>query len=216
MSEAQGWEAIQAALARLYGGQEPSHYGTVMRYSEGGPDPLDGISAYRAGPPDHWHFITFGFSELYGKTGRDPAVSGWGFELSFRLARPAGEESPPPWALVFLQHLARYVFNTRCPFDHEHYIRWGGPITKAVHTRLEGLVFFTDPALGTLATPNGTVRFLVAFGITADEHRFAAENGPEALLPLLLTDNPLGVVRMDRRSVLAGAGGPPGRAEGGG
>jgi hypothetical protein len=210
MSETQGWAAIQAALARLYGGQEPFHYGTLKRYAEGGPDPLDGISVYRADAPDHWHFISFGFSELYDKVSRDPAVSGWGFELSFRLSRPAGETSPPQWALVFLQNLARYVFNTGCPFDHEHYIRWGGPITSAVPTSLEALVFFTDPVLPTLRTTNGSVRFFVPIGITADEHQFAAEKGPEALLPLLLSDNLWGVVHLERQSVLADTGWLPG------
>jgi hypothetical protein len=202
MATMQGWEAIEAALAAQYPGQEPFHYGTVQRYSEGGPDPLDGISAYRAVAPDHWHFITFGFSELYTKESGDPAVSGWGFELSFRLSRPEGEPSPPQWVLVFLQNLARYVFNTRCPFDHEHYIRWGGPITSAAPTALEAVVFFTDRRLGALRTPNGRVQFLVPFGITPDEYGFAAENGPEALLPLLLFNNPWGIVHPERVSAL--------------
>ena len=49
-----------------------------------------GISIYRAEDPPHWHFVTYGFSELYSKESDDPAVSGWGFELTFRLVR--GEE----------------------------------------------------------------------------------------------------------------------------
>ena len=87
MSHTQGSEAIQAKLAAVCGPQEPKHWGTVMQYSEGGPDPLDGISAYRGENPPHWHYVTFGFSELHEKRSKDREVSGWGFELSFRLKR---------------------------------------------------------------------------------------------------------------------------------
>jgi suppressor of fused-like protein len=200
MSTMQGWEAIQAKLTTVYGAQQPKHWGTIMRYSEGGPDPLDGISAYKAEDPPHWHYVTFGFSELYDKTSRDREVSGWGFELSFRLKRHQGEKSPPEWPLPFLQKLARYVFNTRTPFDHEHYILWGGPITKEEETKLEALVFATDPLLGEISTPNGRVKFLAAIAITPDEHAFAEAQGPEAFLARLLPGNRLGVVDLKRGS----------------
>src|SRR5262245_45706547 len=103
-----GWKALERKLASVYGDQEPKHWGTVMRYTEGGPDPLDGISAYRGDAPPHWHFVTFGFSELYEKTAENRNVSGWGFELSLRLKRGERENSPPEWPLPFLQQLARY------------------------------------------------------------------------------------------------------------
>ena len=47
-----GWDAIEGALRQLYPGQQPLHCGTVVKYLEGGPDPLDGISIYDHG--DHW------------------------------------------------------------------------------------------------------------------------------------------------------------------
>jgi hypothetical protein len=72
----QGWEAIIAKLTAAYGAQEPKHWGTVVRYTDGGPDPLDGVSAYRADGPAHWHFVTFGLSELYAKKSSDATVSG--------------------------------------------------------------------------------------------------------------------------------------------
>jgi suppressor of fused-like protein len=107
MSERHGWEAIQATLTSRYGAQEAGHWGTVQRYSEGGPDPLDGVSAYRAEGPPHWHYVTFGFSELYAKTSKNAEESGWGFELSFRLKRAGTETSPPLWPVMTLQNLAR-------------------------------------------------------------------------------------------------------------
>ncbi len=203
MSNTQGSEAIQAKLAAAYGAQEPKHWGTIMRYSEGGPDPLDGISAFRGENPLHWHYVTFGFSELDEKRSNDKEVSGWGFELSLRLKRRRSEKSPPEWPIPLLQKLARYVFNTKTPFDHEHYIRWGGPITKLEQTRLEALVFAVDPLLGEINTPNGRVKFIDAIAITADEHDFAAAEGPEKLLARLLPQNPLGVIDLERGSILA-------------
>ena len=54
----------------------------------GGNDPLDGISVYTAKEPiEHWHFVTYGFSELYEKETGDPENSGFGFELTFRLVK---------------------------------------------------------------------------------------------------------------------------------
>ncbi|WP_256843440.1 suppressor of fused domain protein, partial [Pseudomonas aeruginosa] len=77
-----GWDAINAALSPLYAGQEPRHYGTALPYTLGGQDPLDGISVYWADAPvPHWHYITYGFSELYAKESSDAAASGYGFEL---------------------------------------------------------------------------------------------------------------------------------------
>src|SRR5262249_45864938 len=175
----QGWEAIDGRLRAVYGGQEPKHWGTVQRYTDGGPDPLDGISAYAADGPAHWHYVTFGFSELYQKTSKNLGESGWGFELTLRVPRDGADA--PEWPLVFLQNLARYVFNTGNVFDDEHYIAWGGPITRDEPTTLEAVAFSNDPVLGTIATPNGTVKFLRAIGITSDEHGFAASDGPEKL-----------------------------------
>ena len=37
----QGWDAITGALESLYGKQEPLHWGTLMNFHLGGPDPLD-------------------------------------------------------------------------------------------------------------------------------------------------------------------------------
>ncbi|HUO05569.1 MAG TPA: suppressor of fused domain protein [Candidatus Binataceae bacterium] len=204
MSEHPGWEAIEKKMASIYGTQEPKHWGTIMRYSEGGPDPLDGVSAYRAENPAYWHYISFGFSELYGKTSSNKEESGWGFELSFRLKRESTETQAELWPVMMLQNLARYVFKSKSPFDDEHYIAWGRPITSLVETKLTATLFRTDPVLGQIDTPNGRVKFLSAIGITQDEHDFVAEHGAVKLLPLLLQGNPLAVVDPNRSSVLAG------------
>src|SRR5215831_11671967 len=86
---APGWEAINTRLEEVYPGQEPMHWGTILKYMFGGRDPIDGISAYqcRDGGVDHLHFITFGYSSLYydeESVGKD--FSSYGFEMTFRLA----------------------------------------------------------------------------------------------------------------------------------
>jgi hypothetical protein len=203
MSERHGWEAIQATLTSRYGAQEAGHWGTVQRYSEGGPDPLDGVSAYRAEGPPHWHYVTFGFSELYAKTSKNAEESGWGFELSFRLKRAGTETSPPLWPVMTLQNLARYVFKNGAPFEDGHYIAWGRAITSLEQTKLEAMIFRSDPVLGPIDTPNGKLKFISAIAITADEHDLVEAQGTDKLLPRLLQSNPLAVVDLKRDSLLS-------------
>jgi suppressor of fused len=55
-NDAPGWDAITAALAKLYGDREPLHFGTAIKYALGGPDPIDGVSVFKnAAPSPHWH-----------------------------------------------------------------------------------------------------------------------------------------------------------------
>lgn len=88
---APGWDAIDAALARLYPGVEPWHVAPDVPTRLGGDDPLHGISAYRRDDPvPHWHLVTYGMSELYEKVSDDPDYSGWGFELTLRVVPRRG------------------------------------------------------------------------------------------------------------------------------
>ncbi|MCR4555521.1 MAG: suppressor of fused domain protein [Alphaproteobacteria bacterium] len=83
---APGWDAIDEAFAKIYPQQKnPLHIATVVPSILGGPDPLDGISIYDGG--EFWHFVTYGFSELYTKESKYPEISGYGFELTFKLKK---------------------------------------------------------------------------------------------------------------------------------
>ncbi|WP_166244056.1 suppressor of fused domain protein [Paenibacillus turpanensis] len=165
-----GWDAIELAMGKLYGEQEPKHYGTLISYMLGGPDPLEGISAYKAEEPvPHWHFVTFGFSELYEKESDDAEHSGYGFELTFRLKREENEEEPPGWALNLLQNMGRYVFNSGNIFRPGDYLDANGPICLGEDTELTALAFVEDPELPEADTPNGRVQFLQMVGITRCE-----------------------------------------------
>ncbi|WP_195575122.1 suppressor of fused domain protein [Paenibacillus sp. 1001270B_150601_E10] len=165
-----GWDAIEEQMVKIYGTQESKHYGTMIPYVLGGNDPLDGISAYKAeNPLPHWHFVTFGFSELYEKEFENMDYSGYGFELTFRLAREEHEEEPPAWALNLLQNMGRYVFSSGNVFAIGDYLDANGPICLGSDTKLTALAFIEDPELPAIHTPNGQVAFIQMVGITEDE-----------------------------------------------
>ena len=136
------------------------YYGTLIPYTLGGGDPLDGVEIWKSerGVP-HWHYITYGFTELYEKESGDPDESGYGFELTFRLKRGL-EEAPPVWPVSLLQNLARYVFSSGNTFGLGHHINCNGPIALETDTQLTALGFCMDPELGELDTPNGHFTFL--------------------------------------------------------
>jgi hypothetical protein len=157
---APGWDAIDAALSRLYPGVSPRHVGyqPPAAFSHN----LQGCSAY---PTDgHWHYVTYGLSELYEKApGDDPEWSGWGFELTLRLAK-GGEEQPPEWPFTVLNSVANHINGQGVLIEAGHRIDLQRPITGHPHTdgpdtRLTVFAFTLDPQLGSIETPNGRVIF---------------------------------------------------------
>ncbi|GAA3449771.1 suppressor of fused domain protein [Dactylosporangium matsuzakiense] len=201
-SETPGWDAIDAALARLYPGVRARHLGTIIKWALGGPDPLDGISFYpRTDPVPHWHAVTFGMSELYGKQSDNPEDSGWGFEFTFRIRRHPDEAEPPIWAANFLQNLARYVFSTGNWFEPNHHMDLNGPIALDRETLIRAVVFTEDPELAAIETPNGAVQFLQVVGITADEYAATQAWSVVGFLQLLAARLPLLVTDLDRASI---------------
>ncbi|MEV5570656.1 suppressor of fused domain protein [Spirillospora sp. NPDC052269] len=201
MDESPGWTAIDEALRTRYEGVEPRHWGTVISYRLGGPDPLDGVSAY---PRDgHWHYVSYGMSELYEKEAVNLDESGWGFEFTFRLARPDGEDEPPVWPVNLLQNLARYVYSSGNWFAPGHHMDANGPIAAdRDDCTLSALIFAEDPELGTIDTPNGRVQFLQLVGLTEDEYEVSRKWNSEALTELLAARMPLLVSDITRPSLL--------------
>lgn len=200
---APGWNAIDSALARLYPGQEPKHYGTLIKWRLGGCDPLDGISAWkREAPVPHWHFVTYGLSELYSKESTNPAVSGFGFELTFRVACNPNDDEPPRWAFSFLQNLARYVFQSGNTFNDGHWMTANGPIALDTATALCSMAFAFDPELLVIDTQHGRMAFLQIVGLTVDEERAAKRWNTRQLLDTLLPHMPLWVTDLGRASLL--------------
>lgn len=165
-----GWDAIDAALDGLYKDQDPMHWGTLIKHRLGGPDPLDGISAYtsRAGGVDHKHFCSYGFSALYyDEEAAGGEFSKFGFELTFRIINEGAQE--PVWVCNLMQNLARYVFSSGRWFEPFHWIPANGPIKADDPTEIVGLIFLPDPQLQPIITPHGKVEFLQMFGVTEGE-----------------------------------------------
>lgn len=197
-----GFDAVSRALQRLYPGQQGLYYGAIIPYALGGNDPLDGVEVWKSehGVP-HWHYVTYGFTELYEKESDDPETSGYGFELTFRLRR-GDEEQPPVWPISLMQNLARYVFSSGNVFGPGHHMNANGPIALETDTRLTALGFRADPQLGELDTPNGRAVFLQAVGLTEDEmDAMMCWNG-EKFLAALERQLPLCVTDLSRASVM--------------
>lgn len=200
---AQGWDAIQEAADKLYAGQEPKHYGTVVKWRIGGPDPLDGISVYESEKHGaHWHYVSFGFSELYEKESNDPEWSGFGFELTFRLKRDRDQAEPPMWPINLMQNLARYVFKSGNFFEAGHYLDCNGPIMSSANTALTGIIFVSDSEFGSIDSPNGKVNFLQMVAVTGDELKIAIQWETLKFAELLEKKVPLFITDLDRKSVM--------------
>lgn len=68
-----GLQSLYNTCQQLYPNQpNPLQVTAVTKFWLGGPDPLDCISIYKNpgdppnGIPAHWHYISFGLSDLYG------------------------------------------------------------------------------------------------------------------------------------------------------
>ena len=198
-----GFDAISNAMRRLYPGQEGSYYGTIIPAFLGGNDPLDGVEVWKSerGTP-RWHYVTYGFTELYAKESDDPTESGYGFELTFRLKRSDDEEQPPAWPISLLQNLARYVFSSGNVFGPGHHMNANGPIALETDTKLTALGFRIDPELGELDTPNGHMTFLQVVGLTEGEMDAMMCWDGQKFLAALAERIPLCVTDLDRDSMM--------------
>lgn len=164
-----GWDDIDAALEALYPNQKPLHYGTLIRYSLGGNDPLDGISIYDAG--NYYHFVTYGFSEIYERE-NDSDISGFGFELTYKLKKNTNiDENELKNFAGVLQTLARYIFNSKTVFKPHEYIATGQQegMDSKKQSKIVGFVTIEDPQLKTINTVNGKLQFVELIGATYNE-----------------------------------------------
>jgi hypothetical protein len=197
-----GWESIEAKLARVYPDIKPLRYGTRIKWGSGGSDPLDQVSIFlNPGPPEHWHYVSYGLTELDKKETEFPQLSGYGIELTFRLPRQP-EEQAPTWPIAFMQNVARYVFETGNVFDEGHRLPLNSPILSGSGTLLSGAVFLLDPELGQAESDNGRYSFLQIIGTTGDELDACEAWDTQKFIGLLARRNPLLVTLLDRRSVL--------------
>ncbi|CAD0005584.1 suppressor of fused domain protein [Flavobacterium salmonis] len=198
-----GWLEIDKEFERLYPGQEPKHYAPAISYMLGGDNPLDGVSVYESKKQtDHFHFITYGFSELYYDEEKVAGeFSKWGFELTFRLKPFEKDNGNPSWAIALLQNIAKYVFSSGKWFEEYHFMPANGPIRLETDTDITALVFVEDPEIPKKLTPHGEVSFLQIVGITKSEYESLLENPgtAEALVNKLKENNPLLITDLNRK-----------------
>ncbi|EAA01100.1 AGAP001948-PA [Anopheles gambiae str. PEST] len=203
-----GLQKLIEQCLKIYPDQtNPLQVTTVLKYWLGGQDPLDYISMYHnAGDPEqnippHWHYVSFGLSDLHGdgrvhladtSGGLEPR-SGMGFELTFRLVKSpdaAANERPPTWPANLLQSLAKYVFqsgNRLCTGDN---IPWRRSLdgSKDSNTAIQHMLIAEDPQLPRTETPFGWVDFLQIVGVTSEELEQASRWNGKGMLNLLTKD----------------------------
>lgn len=167
-----GWQCISNECDRVYPGQEdPKHYAPIIKWEFGGNQPLDGISVYDGG--DYWHFVTYGFSELYEKETDDKKISGYGMEFTFKLKKDnyADEEAEIKCICGILQYFAKTTFNYGEVFGPYEYLYSGQ--TEGIDTKkqsnITAFITIPDTQFKKLNTPNGTVEFVELIGVTNDE-----------------------------------------------
>ncbi|XP_003401432.1 suppressor of fused homolog [Bombus affinis] len=196
-ARALGLDALHNLCKEIYPDQSnPLTVTAVVKYWLGGPDPLDYISMYEnsgcseLGIPPHWHYISFGLSDLHGDGRIHPKSgpgrpSGFGFELTFRLVRERNEMTPPTWPANVMQQLAKYVFNSGnmlLPGDH---VSWHAPLDNG-NGRITQILMGRDPQLPTsISTPHGDVSFVQIVGVTSEELQAAQHWNGLGLVNLL-------------------------------
>lgn len=205
-----GFDAIVKKFKKIYPKQEEIHFHAAVSSRLGGDDPLDGISIFRG--DGYYHFVTFGFSELYEKESEDMEYSGYGFELTFKLKMSPEQKNRRKKELdirdkelknicSIFQELAKYVFETGEIFQPNEYI-WTGQkegIDANKKSKITGFITTLDTAKE-IETPNGKVQFVELIGATDNELR-AIDNKKikvEELLKRLKTD----ITDYNRKSII--------------
>jgi hypothetical protein len=172
--DAPGWDAIDRFVGAHFGGQTPHQFSSRTPYDLDSPSPLPAITVWATRAPVGWIYVTYGLSELFEKTSDDPAVSGFGFELSFRIPNESGEQTPPTWPLRLLQAVGHHALTEGGGFDTGHMLNLGAPLVPEdsdgpAGCALTGVICLPDPLLGKINTVHGSLLFLRLFGVTDDE-----------------------------------------------
>ncbi len=205
---APGWDAIDAALKKIYPNTEARHYGTIIKFMLGGKDPLDGISIYDNSEQEfHRHVVSYGMSDLYyDPDSADKEFSGWGCEFTMRVVPFADDKdvenkdgsmahNEPRWVINLMQNIARYVYDTGNYFEAYHFMPANSPIRLESDTKLVGIIMAPDPQLGGMDTVHGRVEFLQMVGVTQKELDWLCEEPTVArgkmLVDRMRQDNPL-------------------------
>ena len=146
---APGWDAIDAAFAKLYPKAEPVRFESELhdRAALGGEEYLDGFAVYDTGK-GYQHVVTYGLSELYPSMAAfGSEYSKWGYELTLKVRESYAETGT--WALDLLAQLARYTFETGNYFEPGAYIPGnGGSLHPELNSAITALAIVSDTTAG--------------------------------------------------------------------
>ncbi|MEM6294333.1 MAG: suppressor of fused domain protein [Myxococcota bacterium] len=200
--DAPGWAALDRVGQTIYPGQTPHQFTSQTGYDLESPNPLPAICVWEGRDPAHWHYVTYGLTELFEKSSPDPKISGFGFEVTLRVPREEHEDRPPEWPLGLLQGVGHYALSGQGGLDSGHIIDLGGPMVVPVEggppSLLTGVVMVPDPHFGKVDTQFGSVLFLQLFGLTADEVSSMQAWPIQRKVGLVTDVDPLGITRIDR------------------
>ncbi|MEO6952830.1 MAG: suppressor of fused domain protein [Polyangia bacterium] len=203
---ATGRAGIDAALDVLYPKEHDHRFGMHAAAGESTP-PLEEVVVYRSQvPTPHWHYVTYGLSELGTKVSDDPAHSGFGIELTLRLLDDS--DTPPIWPINLLRWLAGTVQRDKNPFGDGHSMPLVPDMLDTVSRGTEGVAFAVDSKLGTVKTANGEVKFLQVVPLTIDEYALMGRWDAMKLFDEMRAIEPGLLWRVSRKSILHGVRGP--------
>uniref|UniRef100_A0A8B9EWR0 Suppressor of fused homolog n=1 Tax=Amazona collaria TaxID=241587 RepID=A0A8B9EWR0_9PSIT len=185
-----GLHGIYGECRRLYPDQpNPLQVTAILKYWLGGPDPLDYVSMYRnvgnpaLNVPEHWHYVSFGLSDLYGDNRVHDlfllvcGTSSFGFEGTSEKGISWQTLQTKYFMLLFLAE------NTFCSGDH---VSWHSPLDNS-ESRIQHMLLTEDPQMQPVQTPFGVVTFLQIVGVCTEELHAAQQWNGQGILELLRT-----------------------------
>lgn len=205
--QAPGWAALDRIGQTMYPGQTPHQFTSTTGYDLSSPNPLPAICVWEGQGPAHWHYVTYGLTELFEKSSPDPDLSGFGFEVTLRILRGEGDEQPPSWPIALLQGIGHYALSGHGGLDSGHLIDLGDPLRPPVDgeapSKITGIVVIPDAVFGKVDTQFGSVLFLQLYGVTGGELE-AMQNWPlERKVGLVRDVDALGITRPEREPLEA-------------
>ena len=165
-----GWQAIDDAFEKLYPGQNPDHFGTIMtsRAIFGGDEYLDGFSVYSS-PKGYKHLVSYGMTVLYGdEEAFGGEWNGWGYEMTMKLKEKDTESCM--WAIDMMSNLARYTYKTGRFFEPNQYVKGSGPSLQiGTDYLITALLVVNDTEAEPQTSVYGKTEFIQLVGITESE-----------------------------------------------
>lgn len=198
-----GWQAIDDAFEKLYPGQTPDHFGTILtsRAMMGGDEYLDGFSIYNS-PKGYKHLVTYGMTVLYGdEDAFGGEWNGWGYEMTMKLKEHDTESCM--WVVDMMSNLARYTYTTNRFFEANQYIKGNGTsLHIGANSSITALLLVNDTEAKPQMSVYGKTEFIQLVGITESELQaiIADYNNIPKLIACMEADGNTDLVTDMRRS----------------